>query len=123
MVFADACVLLQFVPPGELLEGYTRTRDEPGNAFTDMLKGRQDPLMRGPNRIELNQEDPTPFQRQVGKLKILLSHFNRVVLLSTPMLWWLLLAGQVELVSSTLSVTGNQEISLSQNCCLITSLS
>eukprot|EP00199_Chlamydomonas_sp_CCMP681_P006596 CAMPEP_0119107874 /NCGR_PEP_ID=MMETSP1180-20130426/12071_1 /TAXON_ID=3052 ORGANISM="Chlamydomonas cf sp, Strain CCMP681" /NCGR_SAMPLE_ID=MMETSP1180 /ASSEMBLY_ACC=CAM_ASM_000741 /LENGTH=286 /DNA_ID=CAMNT_0007093421 /DNA_START=299 /DNA_END=1159 /DNA_ORIENTATION=- len=55
----------KFVPPGELLEGYTRTREEPGNMFTDLFKRRPDPSTLGPDRLEVDLNDPTDFQRQV----------------------------------------------------------
>ncbi len=59
------CVSIpQFVPPGELVEGYTRTRSRPGNALTDIFFG-PDPSDAPPDRFEVDLNDPTDFQRQM----------------------------------------------------------
>jgi hypothetical protein len=50
------------VPPGELVEGFTRSRDDSGNVFTDLLRGKLDRSYAPPDRFELDLNDPTPFQ-------------------------------------------------------------
>lgn len=47
-----------------MVEGYTRSRSEPGNFLTDLIKG-PDPMNAPPDRFELDLNDPTPFQKQM----------------------------------------------------------
>lgn len=52
----------QFVPPGELVEGYTRSVDN--NPFSRLL-GRRDPAFAPPERLELDLDDPSDFDAQL----------------------------------------------------------
>ena len=53
---------MQFTPPGELLEGYTRSVDD--NPI-NRLFGSRDPAFAPPDRMELDLDDPAPFDRQL----------------------------------------------------------
>ncbi|KAJ9507944.1 hypothetical protein QJQ45_021182 [Haematococcus lacustris] len=55
----------KFIPPGELVEGYTVKGEESSNVFMDLFQSRKrrpDPKL---DRFEVDLEDPTPFQRQM----------------------------------------------------------
>ncbi|KAJ9507477.1 hypothetical protein QJQ45_006504 [Haematococcus lacustris] len=55
----------KFIPPGELVEGYTVKGEESSNVFMDLFQSRKrrpDPKL---DRVEVDLEDPTPFQRQM----------------------------------------------------------
>ena len=52
----------QYTPPGELLEGYTRSVDD--NPFTRFFE-RRDAAFAPPDRMEVDLEDPTSFDRQM----------------------------------------------------------
>lgn len=62
----DTCCALplstQFVPPGELVEGYTRSMDNDGPLS---LFGGRDASRASPERVELDLDDPTPFDKQL----------------------------------------------------------
>jgi hypothetical protein len=52
----------QYTPPGELLEGYTRSVDD--NPLARFF-GRRDAAFSPPDRLEVDLEDPTAFDRQM----------------------------------------------------------
>lgn len=59
---APPLLCLQYTPPGELLEGYTRSVDD--NPISRFL-GRRDAAFAPPERLELDLEDPTAFNKQL----------------------------------------------------------
>mmetsp|Transcript_26196 Transcript_26196/g.57226 ORF Transcript_26196/g.57226 Transcript_26196/m.57226 type:complete len:347 (+) Transcript_26196:169-1209(+) len=52
----------KYIPPGELVEGYTRSVDS--NPFSRLF-GERDPAFSPPDRLELDLQDPAPFSRQM----------------------------------------------------------
>jgi hypothetical protein len=64
VVFLSLTYSVQYTPPGELLEGYTRSVEKnPISRF--FSRTASDPEYAPPDRIELDLEDPTPFSRQL----------------------------------------------------------
>jgi len=63
LTVAHYCRPPQFTPPGELVEGFTRSKED-RNPFSSIFGGR-DPADSPPDRFEVDLDDPDSFERQM----------------------------------------------------------